>query len=314
MTTRYAPCVNLVIMTTTRTSPVRQAPNALMARAVLILRRSAARRRIFQFGVPVPHHAGLADRERGEDTHDVELDQPGHGPVEGVDQSTGDDGEQDDAVGVGQSVTAILQLPGQVTVLGENRRQQRKAVVGGVGGEDEDQRCGRLDVEEHDCVVAEHGGRQLGDDGPLRLGCAVAGEADEVAGVLHDASLGDQGKRGHAGEHGDGQQPHRGHGASRVERLGLTEGRHSVGNGLDTGQRGAARGERPKDKQGQRQRGEADLLGSDPVVGALGHWGMADQRTHQADARPSGRRRRRTRRSGQRTRVRTRGRLAGSSR
>ena len=92
-----------------------------------------------QFPIPVPHHARLAQGEGGEHPDDVELDQPGRRPVERVDQPTGDHREQDDAVGVGQPVPAGMQLPGQVAVLRQDRAQQRKAVVGGVGRQDQDQ-------------------------------------------------------------------------------------------------------------------------------------------------------------------------------
>ena len=41
ISTRYAPCVNFVIVTITRTSPVSPAPSALTPRLLLAARRSA---------------------------------------------------------------------------------------------------------------------------------------------------------------------------------------------------------------------------------------------------------------------------------
>ena len=113
-------------MTTTKTTPVKQAPNALMARARWIRSRSAAGDGVAQFPIPVPDHAGLAQGEGGEHPDDVELDQPGGRSVERIDQPAGDQREQDDAVGEGQPVTAGVQLPRQVAVLREDRAEQGK--------------------------------------------------------------------------------------------------------------------------------------------------------------------------------------------
>ena len=52
----------------------------------------------------------------------------------------GEQRQQDDAVGEDQPVAAVVQLARQVAVLGQDRGQQREAVEGGVGGEDEDRR------------------------------------------------------------------------------------------------------------------------------------------------------------------------------
>ena len=73
--------------------------------------------------VPVPDHAGLAQRERGEHAEDVQLDQPGGRAVERVDQPAGDDREQDDAVGEGQPVAAGVQLARQEAVAGRGSRR-----------------------------------------------------------------------------------------------------------------------------------------------------------------------------------------------
>ena len=137
-----------------------------------------------QLPLPVPDHAPLADGEAGEDADDVELDQPGDVGLERDDQQPGEAGQQQDAVAEGQLVAAGVQLPGQEPVLGQHRAQQREAVEGGVRGQDQHERGGRLDVEEADrAVAAERGRGELRDHRALRLGLAVR-EAHEVAGVL----------------------------------------------------------------------------------------------------------------------------------
>ena len=70
--------------------------------------------------------------------------------------ATANAAEQQDAVAEHQLVAAGVHLAGQVAVLGEDRGQHREAVEGGVGGEDEDGRGGRLVEVEQDRVAAEH--------------------------------------------------------------------------------------------------------------------------------------------------------------
>ncbi len=66
-----------------------------------------------QVAVPVPHHAGLAEREGDEDTDDVQLDEPGDAGVEDDDEGPRRAREQDDAVGEGEPVAPGVQLPGR---------------------------------------------------------------------------------------------------------------------------------------------------------------------------------------------------------
>src|SRR5512145_940565 len=81
-----APWTNFVTSTTTRTVPVTLSPKALIARLVCILRLAAALSFDTQAPGPVDDHAGLAGGERDEDSHDVELDQPGDLGLEGDDE------------------------------------------------------------------------------------------------------------------------------------------------------------------------------------------------------------------------------------
>ena len=66
---------------------------------------------------PVPHHAGLAERERDEDADDVELDQRGE---VGLEDDQDDDRRRapssDHAVRVDQAVAAGVQRLGRVAV------------------------------------------------------------------------------------------------------------------------------------------------------------------------------------------------------
>ena len=134
--------MNLVSSTTTSTRPVKKAPKALIARERIMWRRSAWSVSVRQVPVPVPDHAGLAEREGDEDADDVELDQPGRVGAVDHDEQRGRAGQQHDAVGEGQPVAAGVQLAGQVAVLGEDRAEQREAVVRGVRGQEQDERGG----------------------------------------------------------------------------------------------------------------------------------------------------------------------------
>ena len=62
-----------------------------------------------------------------------------------------------DAQGVGEPVAAERELAGHQVVLGEDRGEPGEGVVGGVRGEDEDERRERLEQVEADGVGAEHG-------------------------------------------------------------------------------------------------------------------------------------------------------------
>ncbi|CAM5733712.1 hypothetical protein SBADM41S_10783 [Streptomyces badius] len=117
-----------------------------------------------QEAVPVPDHADLAEREGHEDADDVELDQPGRVGAVDDDQEHRRAGQEHDAVGEGQAVAAGVQLTRQVAVLGEDRAEQREAVVGGVGGEEEDQGGGGGEDDEEEGAVAEDRLGDLGDD------------------------------------------------------------------------------------------------------------------------------------------------------
>ncbi len=110
----HAPCCTLVANTTTSTIAVKTAPTALIAWERRIARRS-----------PPPSPA---------------LTPPPAVPGRPCKARCQWRGQQQDPVGEHQPVAPVVQLPGQVAVSGQGRRQPGEAVERGVGGEDEDRR------------------------------------------------------------------------------------------------------------------------------------------------------------------------------
>ena len=227
--------------------------------------------------VPVPDHADLAEREGDEDADDVELDEAGGvGAVE-VDEDRGGAGQQHDAVGERQAVAAGVQLARQVAVLGEDRAEQREAVVGGVGGQEQHQGGGGGEDDERERAVAEDRCGDLRDDRVLGVAGAerLAVVEQVLGGVLGHPDVGGHGQADDAAEHGDGQAAHEGQGGRGVLGLRLAEGGDAVGDRLDAGERGAAGGEGPQQQEDQGEAGQAALLGVDGVVGGGGLHGVA---------------------------------------
>ncbi len=150
----------------------------------------------------MPHHADLAERERHEDTDDVQLDQRGHLGLERHHEQDGDGRQEDDAVGERQSIAAGVQLARQVTVLRQNRSEHRETVERGVGGQHQDKRRHYGDEHEADPEVTEDRLGQLGDQGLLVV---VGGRTHQLRGrVLGDLGAGAFGQQDDAHEQGDG--------------------------------------------------------------------------------------------------------------
>ena len=252
-----APAKNLVMSTITRTTAVKESPIALMARERIIRRRSAGSRSSFSMPRPVPDHAELAEVEGDEDADDVELDQPGDLGVEDLDQDDRHQGQEDDAVAVGQPVAARAQRSGRVAVLGQDRAQDREAVERRVGREHQDDAGDGDDEVEAGREVDEHRSGDLRDHrvlvvvGGQRL--TVEGEPVEVVRVdVLEPHL--VRERDHAEHHRDGDRAQHQQRGGGVLALRAPERRHPVGDRLDTGQRGAARGEGPGQQEHQRDR------------------------------------------------------------
>ena len=215
--------------------------------------------------VPVQHHPGLSDGEGDEHPDHVELDQGRHGGVETPDEGDGRHGQQHDPVGIGQPVAAGVELPGQITVLGEDRSQARETVERGVRGQEQDRQGGDDDhVETRNEPVTEDRARQLSRHGHRRGvdGRAVRLQVVGSCQFVDQVHAGQVGQQDDPDEHGHSDQPEQPEHRGGVAALGGAERWHAVGHGLHAGQRGAARREGPGDDRDQHP--------PEGLVGALG--------------------------------------------
>ena len=183
---------------------------------------------------PAADHAELGDREGGENADRVKVQQVVDDTVENNDQGDGGQGQQDDAVGVGQPIAQVRELPRQEVVAGQHRSQLREPREGGVRGQHEHGGGGGLDHEEHPV----QGGRPgRGGDLPDHALIITLGGVQVIVDAEVDRQERDAQEHGHGQTaHPDGRQ-----GGVLVTRLGKL--RRGVGDGLDAGQRGTALGE-----------------------------------------------------------------------
>ena len=255
-----APWVNLVARTTTSTRPVKKAPKVLIARERIMRRRAAAVALGLQMAVPVPDHAGLAEREGDEDADDVELDQLGRVGVVDPDEQDGGAGEQHDAVGEGEPVAAGVQLARQVAVLREDRAEQREAVVRGVRGQEQDQRGGRGEHDEEEACRRRRRrrppgrspgpGRSSAPTGTPSLSRSCAGFSAIFTSVAMARPMMPQNMV-------TARPPMQGERGRGVLALRLAEGGHAVADRLDAGERRAAGGEGAQQQEDQGEAGQA---------------------------------------------------------
>ena len=249
-----APAKNLVTSTITNTTAVMPRPKVLIARERIHLAAHRGVRLGLQVPGPVPDHPELAEVERHEDADDVELDQPGGLGVERDDQDDRHDGQEDDAVAVGQPVAARAQRPGREAVAGEDRAEHREAVERRVGGQHQDDPRHRdHEVEARREVVEDRLG-QLGDHGVLvvaggqRLAVAVAqpvesfGSTYRIPISLASAMM--------LSSMVIAIVPRSSSVVAALRLLGLPERGDAVGDRLDAGERGAA----GRERAGQQER------------------------------------------------------------
>ena len=130
--------VNFVIRTMIKAMAVKAGPMALIACHATDPRSGVYARRCSRVRLPVSDHSKLGEGEGHEDTNDVQLDDRADVGLEGHDQGDGKQSKQDDAVAVDEAVAAVMQLAGHEAVGGKQGGQQREAVEGGVGGQDQD--------------------------------------------------------------------------------------------------------------------------------------------------------------------------------
>jgi hypothetical protein len=100
--------------------------------------------------MPVAHHAGLREREGGEDADHVQVDQRVDARVVGPEQQGGDAGEHDDAVREDEPVTEVRELAREEPVACEQGRQAGKALEGGVRRQHEHGEGQHLDDPVHE--------------------------------------------------------------------------------------------------------------------------------------------------------------------
>ncbi len=133
--------------------------------------------------------------------------------VERPDEGTGDDGEEDDAVGEDEPVAAVGELARQEAVFGDDARQAGEVGIGGVGGENEDGEGGDLGDPEQKSLASVHLLRHQA----IPVGIVLAADRLEVRGEHRDAE-----------EAGTEDGPHDHDRGCGVLALRLLERRHTV--------------------------------------------------------------------------------------
>ena len=141
--------------------------------------------------------------------------------------------QHEDAVGEGEAVALVHELPRQEAVARDDRGEPREVGVRRVRREHEDHRRRRLHQVVENRPAAEDRAAELRD---ARLGC----RRQHVVGV---------GENGDADEHRDGEDGHRHERRRGVLRLGRRECRDAVRDGLDARHRRAAVGERRQQQE-----------------------------------------------------------------
>ncbi len=183
------------------------------------------------------HHPGLTQGEGSEDADHVELDKATDLGTEHDQKSRSDQCERDDPVGKDEPVAPVEILAGDQLVPGEDRRQSRKILVGGVGSQD--QNCGREHLQRIKTEPAiECGSTNLRDDRPVL-----------VDRVFRDPHVEPARQCGDAKKHRDRDGPHHPQRFCRIVCLGFTERLHAVSDGLDPGQGCRTRGESSQDQK-----------------------------------------------------------------
>jgi hypothetical protein len=183
----------------------------------------------------------LGEGEVGEHADGVERDQRGHDAAEDDDQDHRGEGQDADAARVDEAVADVVELARQEAVARHEGGQQGEAVEGGIRREHEDHHRDDLDEPERQAADPED---LAGDQGDDRAPAALVGRDVEPVG-----------EHGQAAEH-EGREHAQG-GERRPGVIGRRrlEVRHAGGDGLDAGERGAARGE------GLEHEEEAQALG-----------------------------------------------------
>ena len=123
---------------------------------------------------PVPDHAGLRKSEGQKGANGVEGNQPFCDAAEKTRSKTGEQRQDDDAVGVDEAAAAIGEDVRQIIVLGDGAAEAGEIREGGVGGEGENQEDGG-DSQIVESAFAEDGEQKHGEN------ALVAGLTGSVA-------------------------------------------------------------------------------------------------------------------------------------
>ena len=124
-----------------------------------------------------------------------------------------------------------------------------------------------------DVKAAEDGLRDLSDKGLLLIAARDAGELR--SGIVDDLDAGLLGQQDDAHQQTDGDCAQHQQRRCRVARLGLSKRRHPVADCLDTGQRRAARRERPRHQEDKREAGDRTAFGVHDKSGGFGPYRIA---------------------------------------
>jgi len=201
---------------------------------------------------PVPDHAGLAQRERDEDTDRVQRNEIRNASAEGHDQQRREQGEDDDARREREAVPAEVEVMRREAIAGQDAAESRKVGEGCVGSEHQ-QQCGRdLDEVVVGSAIADERPRELTHD---RLLLRRIGDDPELAC-----------EKAHAEEYRAEKRAHEDEDDLGVPRLGPLERGHAVGDGLHSGERdraGRESAEHEKQPEGLDRFLQAPLRGRD---------------------------------------------------
>ena len=183
---------------------------------------------------------------------------------------------------------------GQEGIARQDGCQRREAVERRVAREHQDEAGDDGDEDEEDRTLTKHSGGDLRD---RRIDRRVLGDGRALVGqlgcgIVDDLHAGRARQNENRNHHGGGNQTEHRERCRRVAGLGAAEHGHAVGDGLDTGECGAPRGEGAHEQEGSREPRQAVGVArsSHEVVGGRGRLPEVSRRhlrktndDHQAD-------------------------------
>jgi len=204
---------------------------------------------------PVPDHAGLRKGEGQKGANGVEGNQAFGDAAEKNKEKTGEQCQNNDAVGVDQAASTVSEDVRQIIVLGDGATEAGEIRERGIGGEGENQEDGG-DGQIVESAFAKDGEQKHGKNA-LVAGPAGVGR-DDAVGLQQ---IGSPGKQNGQNENDDGE------GELSVLHTRFAKRLHAIADGFDTSESGTSTGEyfqeQPKrdgggDWSGLRQRRNGD--------------------------------------------------------